>query len=143
MAGKSAYLENAIQKLIFWGTAIANIADNAATSPLTNLYIALHTADPTDAGAQNSSECTYTGYARVAITRDTGGWAISGDTVSPLVTISFGPCTAGSETATHCSIGTASAGAGTLLYVGAINPAIVIANGVTPKLTTASTITED
>ena len=143
MAGKSNYLENALLKLLFWGTAIANIADNAATAPLTNLYIALHTADPTDGGSQNSSEVSYTGYARVVIVRTAGGWSISNDTVSPLSAIVFGLCTAGTATATHCSIGTDASGAGNLLYVGAINPSIAIATGVTPTLTTASTITED
>jgi hypothetical protein len=39
-------------KLIFNAVAIANIADNAAASPLTNLFWALHTADPGDAGTQ-------------------------------------------------------------------------------------------
>lgn len=143
MAGKSDYLENALLKLIFWGTAIANIADNAAASPLTNLYLALHTADPTDAGSQNSSECTYTGYARLTLARTSGAWSISGNTVTPLAAIVFETCSAGSETATHCSIGTASSGAGNLLYVGSISPSIAIANGVAPTLTTASSITED
>lgn len=36
-------------KLVFNATAIANIADNAASSPLTSLYLALHTADPGEA----------------------------------------------------------------------------------------------
>ena len=44
--GKSSTFDNDWLKLIFNATAIANIADNAATSPLTNLYVALHTADP-------------------------------------------------------------------------------------------------
>ena len=48
MAGKTAYLENAILKLIFNGTAIANIADNASASPATGWWLSLHTADPTD-----------------------------------------------------------------------------------------------
>ena len=62
MAGKSAVFENDILKLIFWGTTIANIADNAAASPITTLYLSLHTADPTDSGNQASSEASYTGY---------------------------------------------------------------------------------
>jgi hypothetical protein len=33
-------------KLLFNATAIANIADNAATSPITTIAVALHTADP-------------------------------------------------------------------------------------------------
>lgn len=143
MAGKSDTFENDWLKLIFQATAIANIADNAASSPLTNLYIALHTADPTDAGVQNASEATYTGYARVAVARSAGGWTVTGSSVSPAAAISFGACTAGSNTATHWSVGVASSGATKILYAGAISPTISVSAGVTPQLTTASTVTED
>src|SRR6185437_9735789 len=78
MTGKSDYLENAVLLLVFNATAIANIADNAATSPLTNLFVALHTADPTDAGNQSSSEATYTSYARQSVARTSAGWTVSG-----------------------------------------------------------------
>ena len=143
MAGKSDTFENDLLKLIFQATAIANIADNAASSPLTNLYIALHTADPTDAGVQNASEATYTGYARVAVARSAGGWTVTGSSVSPAAAISFGACTAGTNTATHWSVGVASSGGSKILYAGAISPTISISAGVTPQLTTASTVTED
>ena len=143
MAGKSDTFENDWLKLIFQATAIANIADNAASSPLTNLYIALHTADPTDAGVQNASEATYTGYARVAVARTAGGWTVTGSSVSPVAAISFGACTAGTNTATHWSVGVASSGGSKILYAGAISPTISISAGVTPQLTTASTVTED
>lgn len=145
MAGKSDVFENDILKLIFWGTAIANIADNAAASPITQLYISLHTADPTDAAAsgQSTDETTYTGYARVALNRNSGAWAITGNSVSPIANIDFGACTAGTASITHVGIGTAASGAGKLLYVGAITPAISVTAGVIPRLTTASTLTED
>ena len=143
MAGKSDTFENDWLKLIFNAVAIANIADNAAASPLTDLYVALHTADPTDAGVQNASEATYTGYARVAVARSAGGWTVTGSSVSPAAAISFGACTAGSNTATHWSVGVASSGATKILYAGAISPTISISAGVTPQLTTASTVTED
>lgn len=145
MAGKSDVFENDILKLIFWGTAIANIADNAAASPITQLYISLHTADPTDAAAsgQSTNETTYTGYARVALNRNSGAWAITGNSVSPIANIDFGACTAGTASITHVGIGTAASGAGKLLYVGAITPAISVTAGVIPRLTTASTLTED
>lgn len=42
---KSITFDNDFLKLIFNATAIANIADNAATAPLTNIYLSLHTAD--------------------------------------------------------------------------------------------------
>lgn len=141
---KSDFLENAILKLIFNATAIANIADNAAASPLTNLFWALHTADPGDAGTQATSEATYTGYARVSVARTTGGMTASttGST-SPVANIDFPPCTAGSNTITHASVGIAASGATSMLYSGTVTPNISVSNGVTPRLTTASTITED
>ena len=38
---------------------------------------------------------------------------------------------------------TASSGTGKLLYSGAISPSIVCGNGVTPQLTTSTSISED
>lgn len=145
---KSDFLENAILNLIFRAVAIANIADNAASSPLTNLYWALHTADPTDSGAQNASEATYTSYARVAVARTAGGMtAASGGSTSPAANVDFptatGPVLPTVVAITYASIGIASAGATSILYSGAVTPTINVSNGVTPRLTTASTITED
>lgn len=140
---KGNTFENDLLKLIFNGTPIANMADNAASSPLANLYVALHTADPGEAGDQTTNEISYTGYARVAVARTTGGWTVTNNSVSPVATIGFPACTGGSGTATHFSVGTASSGAGKVLYSGAISPSIAVANGVTPQLTTASTVTED
>jgi hypothetical protein len=141
--GKSTTTSNNWLKLLFNATAWANIADNAAASPLTSLYVALHTADPTAAGTQTSSEIAYTSYARVAVARTTGGWtASSAASTSPVAAITFPAGTGGSGTATFWSIGTASSGAGTILYSGAITPSIVTGNGITPQLTTASTVTE-
>lgn len=140
---KGNTFENDILKLIFNVTAIANIADNAASSPLTNLYVSLHTADPADTGDQTTSESAYTSYARVAVARSGSGFTVTGNSVSPAANIDFPACTGGTETATHFGIGTASSGAGKLLYKGTITPNISISNGVTPRLTTASTVTED
>jgi hypothetical protein len=134
---------NDLLKLIFNATAIANIADNAATSPLTNLYVSLHTANPGAGGSQTTSEAAYTSYARVAVARTTGGWtAASAQSTSPVATISFPAATGGSETETYFGIGTASSGAGKLLYSGTVTPNISVSSGVTPQLTTATTVTE-
>lgn len=139
---KGATFDNQLLKLIFNATNIANIADNTATSPLTNLYLSLHTADPTSAGNQTSNEVSYTGYARVAVARSTSGWTVSGNSVNPAATISWPACTGGTATATNFGVGTASTGTGKLLYSGTISPNIAIASGVTPQLTTATSITE-
>jgi hypothetical protein len=48
--------ETAILALIFNATAWANYADNAASSPQTNIACALHTADPGTSGTQSTSE---------------------------------------------------------------------------------------
>jgi hypothetical protein len=141
---KSNVFENDLLKLIFNATAIANIADNAASSPLTNLQVGLHTADPGEGGDQTTSETAYTGYARVAVARTTGGWtAASAGSTSPVANIDFPQCTAGTSTITHGAVGTAVSGAGKLLYSGTVTPNISVSTGVIPRLTTASTITED
>lgn len=140
---KGNTFENDLMKLIFNGTAIANLADNAASSPLTNLYVSLHTADPAEAGSQTSSEATYTSYARVAVARNSTGWTITDNSVSPTATITFPTVTGGSNTITHFAVGTAASGAGKVLYRGTVTPNIIVTAGVTPELTTASTITED
>lgn len=140
---KGDTFENDLLKLIFNGTAIANIADNAATSPLTNLYVSLHTADPGETGTEATNEVSYTSYARVAVARNSGGWTVTGNSVSPAANIDFPACTGGSATATHFVIGVASSGSTKILYSGPITPNISIATGVTPRLTTGTTVTED
>lgn len=140
---KGDTFENDLLKLIFNATAIANIADNAATSPLTNLYVSLHTADPGEAGSQTTSEATYTSYARVAVARTSGGFTVTTNSVSPVANVDFPACTGGTNTITHFGIGTASSGAGKLLYSGTVSPNLSVSTGVTPRLTTSSTVTED
>ncbi len=140
---KGNTFENDLLKLIFNATPIANIADNAATAPLTNIVVSLHTADPGEAGDQTTNETTYTSYARVSVARTTGGWTVTANSVSPVANISFPQATGGTATITHVGIGTATSGAGKLLYKGTVTPNISVSTGVTPQLTTSSTITED
>lgn len=140
---KGNTFENDFLRLIYNAVAIANIADDAGTSPLTNLYVSLHTGDPGEAGDQETSECAYTSYARVAVARSGSGWTVSGNSVSPAANIDFPTATGGTETATHFAVGTAASGAGKILYKGALSPTIAISTGVTPRLTTSTVITED
>jgi hypothetical protein len=141
MTGKSTAAANSLLNLVLRAVAWANIADNTATSPSTNITVALHTADPGAAGTQTTSETTYTGYARVNVARTTGGWgAASGGSTSPAAAITFGTCTAGTATITHFSLGTGTSNA--MLYSGTVTPNISVSNTVTPQLTTATTVTE-
>lgn len=135
--------ENAILDLIFRATAWANYADNAATSPETNIVNALHTGDPGDTGTMSTSEAAYTSYTRVNVTRSTGFSAASGGSTSPASNIDFPAGTGGSGTVTHWSTGKSGGGAAAILWSGTVAPNIVTGSGVTPRLTTASTITLD
>lgn len=152
MAGKSDTFEADLLRLIFNATAIANIADNAASAPLTNLFVSLHTADPqsgtTEGSAQTTSEATYTSYSRVTVARTSGAWSVTTDAngvtgVSPTSAITFPQATGGTNTITHFAIGTAASGTGRILYAGAVTPSITVSNGVQPQLTTATRVTED
>lgn len=121
--------------LLFQNTDWANVGDasglqNSATAG--SFYVALHSSDPGDAGDQTTNEVSYTGYARVAVARSAGGWTVSGDQVSNTATVQFGECTAGSATATHFSVGLLSAGAGDILYSGALSASRAISAGITP-----------
>lgn len=141
--GKSTTFDNDLLKLIFNAVAIANIADNAAGSPLTNLFVALHTADPGVGGVQNTSEVSYTGYARASIVRTAGGWTVTTNSVSPAADITFGtPTAAAGQVATFASIGVAVSGATKILYSGALSPSITITLATPPVIKAGSTITE-
>ena len=140
---KGNTFENDLLKLIFNGDAIANIADNAASSPLAVLYLALHTADPGEAGSQTTSEATYTSYARVAVARTSSGFTIANNQVTLAANTDFPAATGGTNTITHFGIGTASSGAGKLLYKGSLSPTISVSNGVTPRINSGVIVTED
>lgn len=132
---------NDILKLIFNATAIANIADNAASSPLPNLYLSLHTADPGVGGAQTTSEAAYPGYARMPVARTSAGFTVSGLSATLTAPAFFAAATGGSETETYFGVGTAASGSGKILGRGSISPAIAVIAGTTPELTAATTVT--
>lgn len=144
---KSNACETDLLKLLFNNTTWAGIGDATGavgSGAAGSFFISLHTADPGEAGDQTTSEISYTGYARVAVARTSGGWTISGNSVTPASTISFGQMTAGAGgTVTHFGIGKSTSGAGELLYSGTVSPNIAVANGVTPQLTTGTAVTED
>lgn len=141
---KANSTENALLLLIFNATTWDLIAENDTTSPATNLYIALHTADPGEAGAQNTNETAYTNYTRVAVARTSGGWTVTGSSVVNAALIQFPQCGVTGATITHVSIGTASSGAGTILYSGALNSSLAVSNLIQPQFSaSALSVTED
>src|SRR5215203_519082 len=143
MAGKATTFAGDLLKLIFQATAIANIADNTATSPGTNIVFSLNTADPGPAGLMTTSEISYTGYVtspRAGPLRTTGGFTLTAGPpakIELVANLDFGASTGGTGgTVTFAGIGTnPSTTANRLLYSGAVSPTIVVTNGVTPRLT--------
>lgn len=97
-----------------------------------NLYCALHTADPGDAGTATTSEATYTGYARVAMVKATA-WTDGGASFSNAALVQFPKCTGGTNTITHFSICTTASGAGQILYSGALSSSLAVSNNIQPQ----------
>lgn len=109
-----------------------------------NRYIALYTADPTDAGTAVSNECAYGSYARQAVVAATGFTAAAGGSSSNTGLIQFPECTSGSETITHVAIVTTTSGAGQIIYSGALNAPRSVSTGIQPQFAIgALVVTED
>lgn len=135
MSATNAF-ETALLNLYFLNTDHANIGDagglqNSATAG--SFYISLHTADPGEAGDQTTSETAYTNYARVAVARTGSGWSVSSNTASNAAAVNFPTCGATGATITHFGVGTASTGAGNLLFSGALTASLAVSNGITPS----------
>jgi len=150
MAGKSDKFEYDVLRLIFNGVALPNLG---TTSGTTSLWIGLHTADPGDAGS-TANEGGYNEYTRVATDRSTAasGWAITSGTsnavasASPVGTINFPQSVATTSTGTFgwfSVFPSSNAQGSSAIYSGTVAPVINFSQGVTPQVTTASSITED
>jgi len=142
---KSTAASNSIINLMYRAVAWANVADNAAASPLTNVYVALHTADLTaSTNSQAEDETAYTDYARQAVARSTGWAAASGGATENAATISFPQCGASGATLTHVSTGVGASGATAVWHYGALNSSLAVSSGITPQFAAgALTITEE
>ena len=145
---KSNAFENSLLQLLFNNVDIANIGDaggiqNSATAG--SLYLALHTADPGEAGDQTTNECAYTSYDRVAVARSGAGWTVAANVATNFALAQFPECTGGSETITYVSIGTSSyPTAGVILYSGALSASRSVSSGIQPQFAaTALSVTED
>jgi hypothetical protein len=132
-------MENYLLLLLFNNSNIANMGDATGVRGSTtagSFYISLHTADPGEAGTAVTSEATYTGYARVAVARSSGGWTVSGTAPTQAANagaITFAACTGGSNTITYFGICQNASGAGDLYFSGALAASLAVSNGITPS----------
>ncbi len=118
MAGMSDYLENAILDHLF--------RNSTYTRPA-NIYIALFTAAPSDAGG--GTEVAGGSYARVAVaTGASSGWdAASAGATANTSTVTFPTATADWGTVTHVGLFDAST-AGNLLMWAALTSSKTVQN---------------
>ena len=144
---KGNTFENDLLQLIFNNVDIADIGDagglqNSATAG--SLYVALHTSDPGEAGTAATNETAYTNYARQAVARSGAGWTVSTNTATNASQITFPQCGVTGATITHVSITTASSGSSKILYSGALNSSLAVAENITPLFAASGlTVTED
>ena len=144
---KGNTFENDLLQLIFNNVDIADIGDagglqNSATAG--SLYVALHTADPGEAGTAATNETSYTNYARQAVARSGAGWTVSGNSATNASQITFPQCGVTGATITHVSITTAVSGSSKILYSGALNSSLAVAENITPLFAANGlTVTED
>lgn len=129
---KSTSTCNSILALIYNATAWANIADNAASSPITAISMALSTVTGAVADTMSTNEATYTNYARVTVARSTSGWtAPASRSTSNAAQITFAQCGASGNTITSAKTGVA-AGASVVLHYGDLNAPITVSNLIQP-----------
>ena len=140
---KGVSFDNLLLKAIFNGNTVPNLLDNAASAPLGNLFVALHTADPS-AGNQNTSEVAYTGYARVPVARNGTGFTVTGNNAVNANATTFPACSGGNNTAAWFSIGQNNTGvAGTIYYAGALTANLNISTGITPSFAAGNMVASE
>lgn len=115
MSAASDYLENKV---------LDHFLGTASTTAPTNVYVALFTADPTDADSGTEVTTSGTAYARQTATFS----AASSGSTSNSADIEFSQATANYGTVTHFGIYDAST-AGNLLFHGALTSSKVIETG--------------
>lgn len=140
---KSVATCNNIIALYYNATPIANIADNAASSPITTVKMALATASYSPSSTMSSNETAYTNYARQDTSRTTGGWSVpSGGATSNVAAVEFPQCGVTGATITSACTGK-GAGASDIFHYGDLNASIAVSNQIQPRFPASNiTITE-
>lgn len=134
---------NNIINLYYRAEAIANIADNAAASPITNIKMRLATDSYGPSSTGSSNEATYTNYAAQDVSRSDTGWTeASGGATSNAAAIEFPQCGASGNTITS-ACASKGAGASDVFHYGDLNASIAVSNQIQPRFAAgAVTITE-
>ena len=122
---------------------MVTVKTSLKASPNANNWLALYTADPGEAGTATTNETAYTNYARQALVKATA-WTDGGASFTNAALIQFPQCGVTGATLTPVAVVTTSSGAGTILYSGALNSSLAVANLIQPQFAIgALTVTED
>ena len=116
--------ENAALKMFLQGT------DPSYRSGSTQ-YLALFTADPGES-ASLAAEATYTGYARVALTKATA-WTDGGSSFTNAALIQFGACTSGTSAITHFAVVDTESGSVNMMISGALSSTLNVSAAIQPQ----------
>lgn len=95
-------------------------------------YLALFTADPGEAASLAAEATTYTGYARVALTKATS-WTGTSSPFTNTNLIQFGACSAGSAAITHFAVVDTASGAVNMMISGALSATLNVSAGIQPQ----------
>lgn len=129
---KSVETCNKLLALLLNAVTWTGVAQNAG-SPLTNLYLSLHTASPVG-NDQTSNEANYGSYVRIPVVRTTSGWTVPASGASSNVALAqFAECTSGSNVITDVAIGSDVSGVGNIFYKGTLAAARTITSGIQPQ----------
>ena len=123
--------ENAALKMFLQGS------DPAYRAGATQ-FLALFTADPGET-ASLAAEATYTGYARVALTK-ASAWTDGGSSFSNAALIQFGACTAGTSAITHFAVVDTANGAVAMMISGSLASTLNVSSGIQPQSAAAALV---
>jgi len=151
MGSKSNTLENKLLLHLLNNEAIAGIGDASGvlgSASAGNVYVRLCTSATTCDDATVGTEADYTGYVAkgVAVPRSSAGWTVSGNNASNTAAITFGACTAGTNTIRYVELWMDNTNTTEpyRLWWGQLTSDLAVSAGITPQFAIGELdITED
>ena len=135
---KTTAFSGALLELLFLNRAGLLIGDDVGlrgSIKAGQFWLSLHTQDPGMAGTQLSSEVHYGGYWRIPAERGPEFWKVEGRKAILLQAIDFPEMTTGAALAAKfVGLGTSESGGGLLLYRAKLEPEVILAAGVIPRI---------
>lgn len=95
-------------------------------------YLALFTSGANLEAGSVADEATYTGYARVALTKATA-WTGTSSPLTNASLIQFPACTALSSDVTHFAVVDTASGAVSMMIYGALSSTLAVSSGIQPQ----------